>query len=75
MSFQLNNDNNPKHICKYSCHPFTHKRGLDAHYENGCNIFEGQNFNLPNKGDYKEFNKYNTKLKKILMSSMVILNA
>ena len=63
LNCQSNSNTKEQHYCKYCCHPFTHERGLDAHYENGCEVFEGQKIKLPNKGDYIEFNRHNTKLK------------
>lgn len=50
LNCQMNNDNNPKHICRYCCHPFTTERGRNKHYDEGCKTFDGQNFKLPDKG-------------------------
>ena len=62
LSNQANNAKTPKHFCRYCCHPFTTEKGLNKHYSDGCKSFDGQNFKLPDKGSYIEFQKYNTKL-------------
>ena len=62
LNCQSNKNTKEKHYCRYCCHPFTTERGLNKHYTDGCKSFEGQNFKLPDKGSYIEFQKYNTKL-------------
>ena len=64
MNCQSNSNAHEKYYCAYCCHPFTHKRGLDAHYimKTVVNYLKVKTSNYLKKGEHIEFNKYNTKL-------------
>ena len=63
LNCQINKNEKSKHICRYCTTAFSRKDLLDKHIEKGCMAIEGQNIKLPKKGEYFEFEKYNTKLK------------
>ena len=63
LNCQINKNINKKHICRYCTTAFSRKDLLDKHIEKGCVAIEGQNIELPKKGEYLEFEKCNTKLK------------
>ena len=63
LNCQINKNEKLKHICRYCTTAFSRKDLLDKHIEKGCMAIEGQNIKLPKKGEYLEFEKYNTKLK------------
>ena len=62
LNCQSNKNTMKKYYCRYCSHPFTKEEGLNKHLSEGCHASDGQQFTLPKKGSYIEFEKYNTKL-------------